>query len=142
MKVVGGTLGGSQRPERPAAFCRGTLTPPHLQLPYTPPPSPNNPPIDQIRPHAVSASFSDAILGGHHVELIRTKDFKTWQRSPNAPFIQPSPMDGTVSEFAGFPAIAAGRALPFARALPLPSSIRLPSSTTFFSKTTFFHYLL
>jgi hypothetical protein len=35
------------------------------------------------------------------VELVRTRDFKTWERSPNAPFIQPSPADGTVSPFAG-----------------------------------------
>jgi hypothetical protein len=46
------------------------------------------------------------IEGGTTVELIRTRDFKTWERSPNRPFIQPSPEDGMVSPFAGFPAIA------------------------------------
>jgi hypothetical protein len=51
-------------------------------------------------------SRSYAILGGHHVELIRTKDFKSWERSVNAPFIQPSPGDGMISPFAGFPEIA------------------------------------
>ena len=32
-----------------------------------------------------------AIVGGRVVELIRTKDFKTWERSPNRPFVRPPP---------------------------------------------------
>jgi hypothetical protein len=43
------------------------------------------------------------------VELVRTRDFKTWEHSPNAPFIKPTPKDGTVSPFAGFPAVASAR---------------------------------
>ena len=47
--------------------------------------------------------------GGHTIELIRTRDFKTWERSPHAPFIAPSPADGLVAPFNGFPAVAAAR---------------------------------
>eukprot|EP00912_Choanoflagellata_sp_UC4_P001896 UC4_evm1s1216 len=50
-----------------------------------------------------------AILGGHHVELIRTSDFRSWERSKNAPFIEPSSQDGLISPFAGFPKIAKSR---------------------------------
>ena len=49
------------------------------------------------------------IEGGTHVELIRTKDFKSWERSPNRPFIQPSVADGTISPYAGFSAVAEAR---------------------------------
>ena len=50
-----------------------------------------------------------AILGGTHVELIRTRDFKVWERSPNRPFIEPSPADGTIAPYAGFPELAQAR---------------------------------
>ena len=53
--------------------------------------------------------FYYAIEGGHHVELIRTKDFVHWERSPNAPFLQPSVADAQVAPFAGFAAIAKER---------------------------------
>eukprot|EP00035_Acanthoeca_spectabilis_P013138 m.238986 g.238986 ORF g.238986 m.238986 type:complete len:467 (-) comp15813_c1_seq4:208-1608(-) len=53
-----------------------------------------------------------AIEGGTHVELVRTRDFQTWERSPNAPFLEPSEADAQVAPFAGFPAVAAQRLFP------------------------------
>jgi hypothetical protein len=50
-----------------------------------------------------------AILGGTHVELVRTANFQTWERSKNAPFIEPTMADGLVSPFAGFPGVAVAR---------------------------------
>jgi len=51
-----------------------------------------------------------ALLGGHTVDLFRTKDFKTWESSPNAPFLAPSAADAQISNLFGFtPQRAAAR---------------------------------
>jgi hypothetical protein len=47
-----------------------------------------------------------SILGGHTVDLFRTKDFQTWEQS-SATFIAPSAADAQVSNFAGFNASVA-----------------------------------
>ena len=47
--------------------------------------------------------------GGGTVELIRTLDFATWERSANRPFIQPTARDALVSPFAGFSYFAKDR---------------------------------
>jgi len=52
------------------------------------------------------------IEGGRTVELVRTADFKTWERSPNRPFVAPSVGDAQVAPFAGFPATAAALLFP------------------------------
>ena len=53
-----------------------------------------------------------AILGGHTVDLFRTKDFRAWEAAPkaNTPWIASSAADARVSNIAGFDAaVAAAR---------------------------------
>ena len=49
------------------------------------------------------------ITGGRMVYLVRTRDFETWESSPNAPFIMHTEADAKVSPFAGFPAVQEAR---------------------------------
>jgi hypothetical protein len=47
------------------------------------------------------------LTGGRTVQLFRTLNFSAWAESSPSPFIAPSPEDGLVAPFAGFPAVAA-----------------------------------
>ena len=56
--------------------------------------------------------FFYILTGGFRVELIRTKDFVSWERSPNRPFIQPTRADAQVAPYNGFPAVQEIRGFP------------------------------
>ena len=86
----------------------GDLTTGWFPIPGAKVPSENGGP--SIRYSALDG-FYYAMLGGHTVSLYRTKDFQTWETSPqNAPFVKPHAADAQVSGVAGFtPAVAAAR---------------------------------
>lgn len=52
------------------------------------------------------------LTGGHHVELLRTQDFHTWQTSTPSPFLQPSANDTQVAPYCNFAAEASIKGSP------------------------------
>ncbi len=78
---------------------------------WMPIPGARDPPVNggpSLRWNPIDSMYY-CILGGHHVELLRTRDFVSYERSKNAPFIEPTVEDGQIAPFAGFPKVAESR---------------------------------
>eukprot|EP01079_Euglenida_sp_SAG-EU17-18_P004304 gene4304-782_t len=68
----------------------GDLTKGWSLLDSTPPKDPSGGPSIRFNP---ADQYYYIITGGHTVDLVRTKDFRSWQNSPKNPIIEPTPAD-------------------------------------------------